>query len=168
MKISTEECVSSIPSDLGLLVPNQKTDCILLAGDKEWKVHKSILKKHSSILISNTHNPQRVILHDMNSEVAEELLRFLYTNSVLHLDIHCKTLLRISDYYEIKTLKMYCEQYLINCITPVNVSEMLLLSDIFECPLLKKAALNYCRVYYSYIIKVRYNPLHYLNRIWFI
>ena len=50
-------------------------------------------------------------------------------------------------------LKVQCEKHLGETINPVNVAEILLLSDSYSCQHLKKAALSYCSENHSYIMK---------------
>ena len=50
-------------------------------------------------------------------------------------------------------LKVQCEKHLGETINPVNVAEILLLSDSYSCHHLKKAALSYCSENHSYIMK---------------
>jgi hypothetical protein len=50
-------------------------------------------------------------------------------------------------------LKVQCEKHLGEIINPVNVAEILLLSDSYSCQHLKKAALSYCSENHSYIMK---------------
>ena len=48
---------------------------------------------------------------------------------------------------------MQCEKHLGEIINPLNVAEILLLSDSYGCTNLKKTALSYCNENHSYIMK---------------
>ena len=50
-------------------------------------------------------------------------------------------------------LKLQCEKHLGEIINPLNVAEILLLSDSYRCHDLKKTALSYCSENHSYIMK---------------
>ena len=55
--------------------------------------------------------------------------------------------------FQLPGLKSHCERHLGEVINPLNVAEILLLSDSYKCPILKKTALSYCYENHSYIMK---------------
>lgn len=54
-------------------------------------------------------------------------------------------------------LKLHCEKHLGESINPLNVADILLLSENYKCDSLKKTALAYCGLNHSYIMKVTYS-----------
>ena len=97
---------------------------------------------------------QKLVIADLPSETVEELLRYIYTDNSTNVDLYSQTLLKASDQYQLPGLKLNCEKHLGEIITPLNVAEILLLSDNFKCEALKKTALAFCGKNHSYIMKV--------------
>ena len=94
------------------------------------------------------------MIADLPSETVEELLRYIYTDNSTNVDVYSQTLLAASEQYQLPGLKLHCEKHLGEIITPLNVAEILLLSDNFKCEALKKTALAFCGKNHSYIMKV--------------
>ena len=97
---------------------------------------------------------QKLVINDLPSETVEELLRYIYTDNSQNVDTYSQTLLAASDQYQLPGLKLSCEKHLGEIISPLNVAEILLLSDNFKCEALKKTALAFCGENHSYIMKV--------------
>jgi len=96
---------------------------------------------------------KKLVITDLPSDTVEELLRYIYTDSSNNVDLFSQTLLAASDRYQLPGLKKQCEKHLGEIINPLNVAEILLLSDSYRCQNLKKAALSYCSENHSYIMK---------------
>ena len=97
---------------------------------------------------------QKLVINDLPSETVEELLRYIYTDNSQNVDTYSQTLLAASDQYQLPGLRLSCEKHLGEIISPLNVAEILLLSDNFNCEALKKTALAFCGENHSYIMKV--------------
>lgn len=83
-------------------------------------------------------------LLDLDKEVAEELLRYIYTDHVDNLDNLAPQLLSLAERLCLQGLKELCERNLIETITPENIASRLLVADEFGCDALKRASLAYC------------------------
>ena len=102
---------------------------------------------------------QKLVITDLPSETVEKLLHYIYTDNSENVDMFSQTLLAASDQYQLPGLKLHCEKHLGENISPLNVAEILLLSDHYKCETLKKTALAYCVENHSYIMKVRFVTL---------
>ena len=102
---------------------------------------------------------QKLVITDLPSETVEKLLHYIYTDNSENVDMFSQTLLAASDQYQLPGLKLHCEKHLGENISPLNVAEILLLSDHYKCETLKKTALAYCVENHSYIMKVRFTTL---------
>eukprot|EP00092_Neocalanus_flemingeri_P028564 GFUD01031020.1.p1 GENE.GFUD01031020.1~~GFUD01031020.1.p1 ORF type:complete len:480 (-),score=149.04 GFUD01031020.1:137-1576(-) len=96
---------------------------------------------------------KKLVIPNLPSDTVEELLRYIYTDNSYNVDIFSQTLLMASDQYQLPGLKLHCERHLGENISPVNVAQILLLSDNYKCETLKKTALAYCGKKHSYIMK---------------
>jgi len=96
---------------------------------------------------------KKLVIENLPGDTVEELLRYIYTDNSNNVDLFSQTLLAASDIYQLPGLKVQCEKHLGEIINPVNVAEILLLSDSYSCHHLKKAALSYCSENHSYIMK---------------
>jgi len=96
---------------------------------------------------------RKIVIDDLPGDTVEELLKYIYTDSSHNVESFSQTLLAASDKYKLPGLKQHCEKHLVEILSPINVSDILLLSDNYGCKHLKKAALTYCGDNHSYIMK---------------
>lgn len=83
-------------------------------------------------------------LLDLSKELAEEFLRYIYSDQIDNLDNFAPQLLSLAERFSLQGLKELCERNLIETITPENIASRLLIADEFGCDALKKASLAYC------------------------
>lgn len=98
-------------------------------------------------------NVKRLVINDLPGDTVEELLRYIYTDSSNNVELFSQTLLAASDRYKLPGLKLHCEKHLGEIINPLNVADILLLSENYSCRDLKRVALAYCGENHSYIMK---------------
>ena len=115
---------------------------------------KEVDRHDSEQKVQRKESTQKVVITDLPSDTVEELLRYIYTDNSTHMDTYSLTLLAASDQYQLPGLKLHCEKHLAENLSPLNVAEILLLSDNYKCETLKKTALAYCGENHSYIMKV--------------
>jgi len=160
--IKKEEPCHSLSSDLGSLINDEaSSDLILEAGERRFRVHRNILAARSPVFASLLTQLERekkaavkkLVIENLPGDTVEELLRYIYTDNSNNVDLFSQKLLAASDIYQLPGLKVQCEKHLGETINPVNVAEILLLSDSYSCQHLKKAALSYCSENHSYIMK---------------
>jgi speckle-type POZ protein len=102
------------------------TDLEVKVQEKSINVHKILLIASSSVLAEKLRDNQNVLeLDDMEFEVAEELINFIYDGKVKDMEKYAKSLLEAADMFGIKPLKIYCENYLLENLTVDNAIETL-------------------------------------------
>jgi len=134
--------------DLGFLYSNKDlSDVIIICGNKKFECHKSILSSRSPVFkamfTSNMkeQNAGSVEIKNMNPEVLENLLQYIYTCEASNIDKLTKELIAAADQYQIEKLKELCEVKLCHNMTVENCIELLGLGDIYQAPTLKARAL---------------------------
>ena len=95
----------------------------------------------------------RVRVKQLHSEILEEILHFIYTNSLINASKFAKNLIKVADLYKLPDLKAYCEHHLSMNLSPNNIAEILLIANKHKCNELKKSVLKYCKTYRDYIFK---------------
>ena len=122
---------------------------ILSVSGKEFKAHKAILSVRSEVFAAMfMHNMKdktlnRVEIQDVNQEVMEEMLKFIYTGKTTNLDEIADELLAVADKYAIKLLKLLCEVSLYKNLKIENVAEVLVLADLHSSEYLKSKAFDF-------------------------
>ena len=138
----------------GLFESMQLSDVTFCIGDREFPAHKVILVTRSKVFASmfeyetKENLTNQIEIEDIEPEVFQELLRFIYTGEVsLHeMETIAAGLLIAADKYLLDGLKMICENYLLRYISPENCVVLLLNGDL-ENPTerLKEAAKYFLR-----------------------
>ena len=137
--------------DIGALFGDRNfCDVELMVNGKHFHAHKNMLAARSSVFaamfkdemaekINNT-----VEITDIDQEVFEEVLRYIYTEETSSLT-HEKAmkLLVAADKYELNRLKIICEVFMGNNLTKDNVTDILMLADAHCSTLLKAAAVEF-------------------------
>lgn len=145
---------SSGMQDLGKLFPNHpSSDISFVTNDgQEFKAHKLILSARSPVF-AGMFNAQmkenlldRVEIEDIESEIFDALLRFVYTDQVDLIKINAKELLIAANRYLIPLLKSRCEAFLLESLTIENCTEMLALADLHNAQQLKKKTTDFIRL----------------------
>jgi len=134
--------------DLGFLYSNKDlSDVIIICGNKKFECHKIILSSRSPVFkamfTSNMkeQNAGSVEIKNMNPEVLENLLQYIYNCEASNIDTLTKELIAAADQYQIEKLKELCEVKLCQNMTVENCIELLGLGDIYQAPTLKAKAL---------------------------
>uniref|UniRef100_A0A8D8S9K0 Speckle-type POZ protein B n=1 Tax=Cacopsylla melanoneura TaxID=428564 RepID=A0A8D8S9K0_9HEMI len=83
---------------------------------------------------------------DVKEEVLKQLVKYIYTDYVDHIENITEDLLEAAHWLKLPGLKSICERNLLEVISPDNVASLLLMADEFQCDLLKKSALAYCEL----------------------
>ncbi len=120
------------------------TDLEVKVQEKSIKVHKILLIASSSIFAEKLRENQYVLeLDDMEFQVAEELINFIYDGEVKDMEKYAKPLLETADKFGIKTLKVYCENFLCNNLCVLNAIGTLKLSAKCHAEELKEACVDF-------------------------
>jgi speckle-type POZ protein len=137
----------------GLFESMQLSDVKFWIGDREFPAHKVILVTRSKVFASmfeyetKENLTNQIEIEDIEPQVFQELLRFIYTGQVpLYMGTIAAALLIAADKYLLDGLKMICENYLLRYISPENCVVLLLNGDL-ENPTerLKEAAKYFLR-----------------------
>ena len=141
----------NIPNHITMQEAHEKelcTDIILVSNDKEFKVHKLIMKLNSPFFEARfkehwEREDSRVDMSDLESDILEALISFMYTGKVENICDIATRLWPAADKYGVDGLKMACEKVIIQGITPQNVIETMLLANTFNSSELKEACMKY-------------------------
>ncbi|KAI5711932.1 hypothetical protein M8J75_004401 [Diaphorina citri] len=140
----------------------------------EFPVHRCIMSSRSSVLAQSiehsvSNNNTKNLLHqmsvdgktlvtpsvensvikiklDVKEEVLKQIIKYIYTDYVDHIENITEDLLEAAHWLKLPGLKSICERNLLEVISPDNVASLLLIADEFQCDLLKKSALAYCEL----------------------
>merc|ERR1712076_117 len=148
------ECRALAHSDLimdfsALLHQRSLSDVTLVCGDKKMDAHKAVLAARSPIFRAMFMHPSQenqtnqIELKDVDYEILEELVYFIYTGQVARLDFLADSLLPVADKYAIVSLVKLCEESLSFNLTVENVVHRLVLSYLHNAVTLKRAALGF-------------------------
>ncbi|XP_031781965.1 speckle-type POZ protein B-like [Nasonia vitripennis] len=85
----------------------------------------------------------KVFIEDIEHDVFVEMLRFIYSGKVRHLDRIAKKLLATADRYLLENLKKLCEIELCKQLCVENAPEILELADKLRAETLKNSAIKY-------------------------
>jgi len=141
-----------LSDDLGQLFESSQFADVTLAcneGGREFHCVKALLVARSQVFAAmfehdmeeSKHN--RVEVKDVDSEVMDQMLRFIYTGKAPELERMAADLLAAADKYALDRLKVMCEEALCNSLTVENVSEVLILADLHSAEQLKAQAIEF-------------------------
>lgn len=182
---------SRVPScrladDLEDIFKNQEfSDVTIYASGREFKAHKAILAARSPMFRGMfSHDMKetkynRVEVEDVEPDVLEEMLRFVYTGKTcLEGRLQLKDpkeqereqnlaigLLQAANKYQLDRLKLICEEALYKTLSADSVAEILSLADLYSANQLKNQAIEYISTHATEVIEtegwnrmVRDNP----------
>lgn len=153
-KLVVPEC--TLTNDLGALLQDKTfADVVFEVDGVEYSAHKAIMAARSEVFSrmfakdSNFAEAQngRVKIHDVERDVFQEMLNFIYTGKVENLNEMADDLLAAADKYALARLKVMCEEALSSNLTPDNVASVLILADMHCAKQLKELSLRYCNLH---------------------
>lgn len=178
-----------LPDDLEDIFKSQEfSDVTIYANGREFKAHKAILAARSPMFRGMfSHDMKetkynRVEVTDVDPDVLEEMLRFIYTGKSSleqrlqvreqkdqkeqekeqHLAIE---LLQAANKYHLDRLKLICEEALYKTLSADSVAEILSLADLYNAAQLKNQAIEFISIHATEVIEtdgwnrmVRENP----------
>ena len=137
------------------------TDFTLVAGEREFKVHKVVLATQSTVFRRMIETDMKesqdncITIRDFTPEVVEELVTYLYTGMCSFpdsLEGIKEDLLRIANKYELLHLKALSEEALCEALNSENVVDTLVLADMHSADQLKSACLTFIKDRISYVL----------------
>ncbi|XP_065209105.1 speckle-type POZ protein-like isoform X2 [Planococcus citri] len=124
---------SSLPRDLGrLYIDDCFKDLTISVKQKNYLVHKAILAIRSSVFDAmfrndlQGSNKNRIVINDIEEEIFEEMLHYIYTGKTKNLDELAFELLPVADKYDLKELKIMCENVLFTKLSTDNAVKIML------------------------------------------
>ncbi|TVU24187.1 hypothetical protein EJB05_26598, partial [Eragrostis curvula] len=134
----------------GILWAGAVTDVTFDVGGEMFTAHRNVLAARSPVFKAELFGSMmektssRVQIDDMETNVFRAMLHFIYTDSIPIMDMEdritmAQHLLVAADRYDLKRLKLICEDKLCNHINNRNVAETLVLAEQHGCKGLKKA-----------------------------
>ena len=125
------------------------SDIVFYVRGRQFPAHKVVLAARSPILLSMfeeqqapSRNNQRIEVKEIEPDVFQQALKYIYTGQVDHLETMAAPLLAIADKYALANLKSICEQSLIHHMNSVNVGSIYMLADVHSAEHLKSEALK--------------------------
>ncbi|TVU42656.1 hypothetical protein EJB05_09075, partial [Eragrostis curvula] len=148
---------SDLPEHLGsLLKEGMGTDVTFDIQGKSFPAHRMLLAARSLVFKAELLGPMkegradRIVVHEIQPEVFEALLHFVYTDSLPSMDDDegdginlIVDLLVAADRYAMDRLKLVCERTLSRSLTVDNVSTVLVLANRHNCSGLKEACVEF-------------------------
>uniref|UniRef100_A0A0D9XJW0 BTB domain-containing protein n=1 Tax=Leersia perrieri TaxID=77586 RepID=A0A0D9XJW0_9ORYZ len=130
-------------------------DIVFKVGSETFAAHRCMLAAQSPVFSAELFGSMKesdregvVIINDIDAQVFKALLRFMYTDSLPEMEeeaIMCEHLLVAADRYNLRRLKLICEDRLCSYIGIGNVGNILALADQHHCDGLKKACFDFLR-----------------------
>ena len=126
------------------------SDVEIKCGGEIFNCHKAILSTRSDVFRAMFQadmaesRTQEVTIRDMDSEVAREMLHFIYTGGTTEdvLKDKARKLLEAAERYQLGVLKSICEDYLCSNLQISNAIENLIFGDFHQANKLKRTALK--------------------------
>ncbi|XP_057318764.1 speckle-type POZ protein-like isoform X1 [Microplitis mediator] len=131
----SKQIVDDLPA---IFHSKEGSDIVLVVGDKRIPAHKTLLMNRNtvfrSILTHHSRNTRSSVVNipDMDPDILEKLLEFIYTNNVTNLDEVAERLYEVADKYQIPALKKLCEESLCKTISVGNAVQYLVLLNRYN------------------------------------
>lgn len=124
---------NNLSNDFGSVLKNQLfTDIVISVGEKKYPAHKAILAGRSSVFAAmfaqNTNTILKkgvVYINDVEEEVVEEFLRYIYSGKVEKLENLGRALMLAADQYCVEGLRILCENELAANLSGSNALDLL-------------------------------------------
>ena len=171
--VSCDLSISSHPSSishyvLDLFTSKKYSDIDIVVGEEKFPAHKVILSMRSLFFATmfahpdmkeiaksclqncfrrNRNRKNIVQIEDVEPKVFESLLRFMYTNQLeLQSEEMAMDVLEAANRFLLEQPKRKSEEFLSKQLKLKNCSELLVLADCVDAPLLKKTAIDFIRL----------------------
>lgn len=124
------------------------SDVVVVIGKEIFAAHKLVFSANSPVFhrmfSHEMKDPvfDKLDVNDIQSEIFQELLRYMYTGSVNNLKSLAQGVLVAANKYQMEDLKLICEKFISKGLTVQNALDILHLSDKCEANLLKESSFN--------------------------
>ncbi|XP_031787262.1 speckle-type POZ protein B [Nasonia vitripennis] len=155
---------SKLPDELLTLLEDEKfSDITILLDDNEIRAHRIILALRSPVFASlleenrtesNCNRNSSILeIKDVKPKIFKKLLHYIYTDKVDSIDSKiAKDLLVAAIKYDVKGLKVICEEFLYNSINVDNAIEILDITDQYHIPVLKSRVMKFAGEHAIFLI----------------
>ena len=166
--MSKSSCVKSVENLFinneitNLWIDKIFTDVTLECQGKKFEAHKLILAAASPVFKAmfkkgiKEHRDNYVNIKDIDSNVFEVFLRFLYSGKVDKLDGMCLDLFAAADMYDVQSLRIICIQHMAKNISVDNAVDMLALADRHSVESVKSLALQFIKLNFADFVKTKF------------
>ncbi|KAL3184813.1 hypothetical protein MRX96_030710 [Rhipicephalus microplus] len=158
MQLSVPEL--RLSDDFGHLFESEDlSDVILSVNGREFRAHKAILAARSPIFKAmfkhdlEEKKQNSVDIPDIDHEVLQEMMWFIYTGRAPNLYKMAADLLTAADKYALERLKVMCEDALCSKLSVETAAELLILEDMHSANQLKAHALNFITTHATVVMK---------------
>ncbi|CAL4979513.1 unnamed protein product [Urochloa decumbens] len=147
------------PSDLhqhlgDLFTSKVGGDVAFYVGDKQFTAHRAVLAARSKVFMAELFGPMKeqtdtgVSIDDMESNVFEAMLHFIYTDTLPKIDkgdkmLMAQHLLVAADRYNLERLKLICQDILSGYINVDIAATTLVMAEQHSCQKLKEACFRF-------------------------
>jgi len=132
-----------------LLSSKHQSDITFKCEEKLFDCHQIILASRSHVFKTMFESNMKekltgsVEIKDMDPEVFEDVLKYIYSGEAPNIDDHTEKLLAAADRYQLKELMEFCEMKLCSKLDVTNCIGLLVLGDFHHASSLKAAALKF-------------------------
>ncbi|KAJ8683076.1 hypothetical protein QAD02_018868 [Eretmocerus hayati] len=152
-KINTVSC-ENVPS-IGEMLLNDESysDASLVVGDRIFSIHKRILALKSDVFKSMfthrmTENEDGIVnIDDLDAEVMEELIYYIYTGKTKNLSKIPRELFEAAHKYQIHDLEEKCKEHVIFNLNFENAVDVLQMASVYDLPDLREKVSNFIEKY---------------------
>lgn len=147
-KIQYQERPVKLSKEFERLFETKKfSDVTLIADNQKFQSHKVVLASQSAVFSAmfehdmKEKNSNLVEISDINPEVLQEMLRFVYSGKVKNMQKLAKGLFVATDKYAIHDFKNVCEDLLCDNIAVDTAVDILIFADSQNADILKEQAM---------------------------
>lgn len=159
--ISTAVATQQLNIDLKkLLLNEQSTDVTIKVGEKSFRAIKGILAARSPIFDAmfdheqfKEHKNNEVVIVDIDKDVFEEFLHFIYTDETKNIENMSMELLEVAEKYQVERLKHVCEAFIVKEINIGNAAKILIYADKYNATQLKQVCLEFIKNNLQKVVK---------------
>ena len=125
----------------------QYTDVIIVTKEMEFKAHKVVIASQSPFFATRLEERwteeggSRIDMTDISTDIMDAILTYMYTGEVNNVDMIAFDILPKAEEYQLKGLKVTCEEALSKTLTAQTIIDILLLADTHNAQTLKQSCL---------------------------
>ena len=153
---------SDLAADLSrFLTSNNIDDVTFVIGEMEFPANKLILIARSPVFAKmfqqhpNEASQDRIIVDDIDPDIFQALLHFMYTDQVYLNSDNSASILAAAGRFSLELLVAKCENFLVENLTRKNCCEILLLAHHHKSNHLKTSAVKYIRENVSHVMETQ-------------